>query len=267
MHKHTKLTPVLRKQIYQQWCKKGQSFRSLGREYHVDKNVIGTVIERGRAGDFSVHDSTNRRYRTIEFGLKKLSQTEDKVAKRLEREHIRRYEKNVPGEMVHGDTKRLPYIDGETKTTKREVLFIAIDDCTRFLVADILPDKTQWSSAIFLKVMLPRMPFQVECHYSDNGREYRGTDEHAFVAMCEDLNIEQRFTKPKHPWTNGKAERVIRTLLNEWFRKNRFTSREERRQSLYAYVDWYNHHRPHQGINGQTPIEKLVSLSGSGDNA
>jgi transposase InsO family protein len=266
MHKHTKLTPRVRKSIYQQWCEQKVSFRSLGKKYHVDKNVIRTVIERGRLNDFSVHDSTNNRYRTIEYGLKKLSQTEEKVRKKMEKQ-AHRYEKNIPGEMVHGDTKRLPYIDSETKGTKREVLFILIDDCTRYLVADILPDKTQWSAAIFLKVSLDRLPFSMECHYSDNGKEYRGTDEHAFVDTCYDLGIEQRFTKVKHPWTNGKAERVIRTLLSEWFRKNRFTSREERRQSLYQFVDWYNHHRPHQGINRQTPVEKLTALLQGGDNA
>lgn len=266
MHKHTKLTPVVRKQIYQQWCQTGASFRSLGREYHVDKNVIRTIMERGRLNDFSVHDSTNHKYRTIEYGLKRLSQTEQAVARRLANRKLR-YERSIPGELVHGDTKRLPYIDGETKTIRREVLFVAIDDCTRYLAADILPDKTQWSAAVFLKVTVPRLPFAVECHYSDNGREYRGTDEHAFMQACDDLGIEQAFTKVKHPWTNGKAERVIRTLMEQWFRKNRFTSREERRRSLYRFVDWYNHHRPHRGINGLTPIQKLAFVQLGGENA
>jgi len=266
MHKHTKLTPRVRKQIYQQWCSGGWSLRSLGREYHVDKNVIGTIVERGRLSDFSVHDSTNHKYRTIEYGLKRLSETEATIARRLALRKMR-YERSIPGELVHGDTKRLPYIDGETKRSKREVLFVGIDDCTRYLAADILPDKTQWSAAVFLKVMVPRLPFVVECHYSDNGREYRGTDEHAFMQACDDLGIAQAFTKVKHPWTNGKAERVIRTLLEEWFRKNRFTSREERRRSLYRFVDWYNHHRPHRGINGFTPIQKLRLIQPGGENA
>jgi transposase InsO family protein len=266
MHKHTKLTPPLRKQIYDRWCKDRLSHRKLAREYHVDKNIIGTVLERGRLNDFSVHDSANRRYRTVEYGLRRLAKTEEVVAKRLERSG-RRYEKAMPGEMVHGDTKRLPYIDGEVKETAREVLFVVIDDCTRWLVADILPDKTQWSAAVFLKVAIPRFPFPVECHYSDNGKEYRGTDGHAFMETCTDLGMEQKFTKVKHPWTNGKAERIIRTLLAEWFRKNRFRSREERRRSLYQFVDWYNHERQHLGIGGRTPAQKLRSLLPGGDNA
>ncbi|OGH70640.1 MAG: hypothetical protein A3C90_01810 [Candidatus Magasanikbacteria bacterium RIFCSPHIGHO2_02_FULL_51_14] len=266
MHKHTRLTPPLRKEVYRKWCQGGWSYRSLGKAYHVDKNVVAVVVERGRLNDFSVHDSTNSRFRTIEYGLKRLAKTEAAIGKRLART-ANRYERSVPGELVHGDTKRLPYIDGEHKGIKREALFVAIDDCTRYLAADILPDKTQWSAAIFLKVAVPRMPFPVECHYSDNGKEYRGTDEHAFMQACDDLGIEQGFTKVRHPWTNGKAERVIRTLLTEWFRKNRFTSRDERRRSLYRYVDWYNHCRPHHGIQKQTPVQKLTALLISGENA
>lgn len=64
MHKNTKLTPVLRKEIYEKWegGKGSYSLRMLAAEYHVDKRVISRVIERGRGGDFSVHDSTNHRY-------------------------------------------------------------------------------------------------------------------------------------------------------------------------------------------------------------
>lgn len=51
--------------------------------------------------------------------------------------------------------------------------------------------------------------YTVECIYSDNGREYKGTQEHAFIAMCLSHKINQKFTKPACPQTNGKEERVI----------------------------------------------------------
>lgn len=62
MHKNTKLTPVLRKEIFMLWKEHQYSLRTLGAMYHVDKRVIGRIVERGKTGDFSVHDSTNRRY-------------------------------------------------------------------------------------------------------------------------------------------------------------------------------------------------------------
>lgn len=270
MHKHTKLTPTLRKEVYAMWSTGRHSFRSLARSYHVDKNVIGKAVLRGRLGDFSVHDSTNRRYRTIEYGLRRLAKAGDLVQKRLDRQNVRRYEHAIPGEMVHGDTKRLRnvWIKGVPPRPKQEVLFVSIDDCTRWLVADILPDKTMWSSSVFLESTLLRLPFTAECYYTDNGGEYRGAHDHAFAAGCVRFGIEQRFTKPKHPWTNGKAERVIKTLVHEWLKKHTFASHEERRASLYAFVDWYNHERPHMGLKGLTPAQKLASiLAPSGDNA
>lgn len=63
MHKNTKLTPVIRKEVYKKWRTDKYSLRQLGLAYHVDKKVISRIIERGKKGDFSVHDSTNKRYR------------------------------------------------------------------------------------------------------------------------------------------------------------------------------------------------------------
>lgn len=266
MHKYTKLTPTLRREVYAKWCAGRASFRSLATQYHVDKNIIAVAIRRGRLGDFSVHDSTNHRFRTIEYGLKRLTKAADRVERRLARQRIIRYERNIPGELVHGDTKRLPKLPGQQR---REVLFIAIDDCTRWLVADIYPDKTMWSASTFLEMALVRLPFVIEKHYSDNGGEYKGTHDHAFVAACVRNHIQQGFTQPYHPWTNGKAERVIRTLMEEWYHYQPFLTSEERRQSLYQFVDWYNHERRHMGLDNHTPAEQLalVIQRQNGENA
>jgi transposase InsO family protein len=209
------------------------------------------------------------RYRTIEYGLNKLLKTEKKVAKRLERAAIRRYEKSYPGEMVHADTKLLPRLTGETKAGARERLYVAIDDFSLCFVADIMPDKSQESSAVFGEITQERLPFDIRDWYTDRGTEWKGTSGHAFVMWCKENGISQHFTKPRTPQTNGKAERVIRTLMEEWHRKNRFASREERRRSLYAYVDHFNHERIH-GSLGTTPIDRITDYANKvegGDNA
>jgi transposase InsO family protein len=278
MHKNTKITPSVRREIYSLWLnnnKKG-SLRSYAESYHVDKNVIKTVLVRGRLGDFTVHDSANHRYRRIEYGIKRLAAAERMVTLRLKKKEHRenRYERNMPGEMVHGDTRRMPGIYRKDRfrqaVAKSEVLYVWIDDFSRWLMADLLPDKTMWSSSVFLDVMSVRSPFPIQCHYSDNGGEFKGNQSHAFVSGCMRLGIQQRFTKVKHPWPNGKAERVIRSILEEWYRPNekKFQSAEERRNSLYSYVDWYNHARHHQSLDGLTPAQKLAQFyTESGDNA
>lgn len=118
-----------------------------------------------------MHDSTNHRYCTIEYGLKKLMKTEERIKKRMERLEIKRYEKAYPGEMVHADTKLLPRLYGETKNDHRERLYVAIDDYSRYLVADIMPDKTQESSMILGEIVTDRMPFDIKDWYTDRGTE------------------------------------------------------------------------------------------------
>ena len=62
MHRNTKLTEPLRKEVFKKWKAGDYSIRGLAREYHVDKKVIQRVIERGKEGDFSVRRSINHRY-------------------------------------------------------------------------------------------------------------------------------------------------------------------------------------------------------------
>jgi len=101
--------------------------------------------------------------------------------------------------MVHFDTKRLPLLKGESGTSPREYLFVGIDDFSRELYAGIYPDKTQYSSAAFLQEVLDECPYTLECSYSDNGTEYKGTDRHAYVTRCREAGIGQKFTRCKRP--------------------------------------------------------------------
>jgi transposase InsO family protein len=64
-----------------------------------------------------------------------------------------------------------------------------------------------------------------------------------------------RWTRPYRPQTNGKAERFIRTLLDEWAYVRLCRSNAERLAALPRYVDFYNQRRPH------TAIRRLVALA------
>ena len=260
MHNNTRLLPYMRRAIYYSWVD-GASVTTLSREYKVSRPTVYKVLERGRLKDFNNHLSINSRFRTIEYGLKRLTVVEKKIQKRIDRLNIKRYEKNTPGEMVHFDTKRLPLLKGEAIRDKREHLHVAIDDHSRYLIADIFPDKGQYSSAIHLQEVIDTAPFVVENTYSDNGSCYKGRKTHAFVSKCIENNIGQSFTRPRRPQTNGKAERVIRTLMEEWHStlKGKYITREERRRSLQRYVHYYNTERKHSGINNQTLISRINS--------
>ena len=108
--------------------------------------------------------------------MKRLAKVECSIQEKLKKQ-AKRYNKSYPGELVHLDTKRLPLLKGQKAADKRDYLFVAIDDFSRELYAAILPDKTADSAAKFLTEYL------IECVYSDNGTEYKGSANHAFGRM------------------------------------------------------------------------------------
>lgn len=269
MHKNTKLLPYQRRDIFRRWGM-GTKVAHLAREYKVSRETIYQTVKDARLGIFANRSSMNHRYRSVAYGFKKLAKTEQRVSERLARKahRLKRYEKAVPGEMVHLDTKRLPLLRGEAAVQPREYLFVAVDDHSRMAFADIFPDKTAYSAAIFLEEARESFPFPVTGIYSDNGSEYKGRADHPVVALCKREGLAQGFTKVKHPWTNGKAERFIRTLMTEWHHKTRSNhiSRAHRRRYLYAYVDWYNQARSHQSL-GTTPLGRVEAFIESVNNA
>jgi len=259
IHKNTRLTPIQRKQLRNYYYQDGIRICDLCRKYQISRTTVYKILERSRNKDYSIHNSTNKRFRCLEYGLKRLS----KIEKQLEEKHkkqAKRFNKNYPGEMLHFDTKRLPLLKGESPHLNHEYLFVAIDDFSRELYAGILQSKTQGSSSDFLNQVLIECPYTIEQVYSDNGTEYRGDPEHhAFAKLCSQNNIEQRFTKVKCPKTNGKAERVIRTLLDMWHSKTEFKNRNHRKLELIRFINYYNTVKPHKGINNNTPLEKLIN--------
>jgi transposase InsO family protein len=190
---------------------------------------------------------------------------------RLEpRPPIVRYERQRPGELVHLDTKQLGRIGdggghrihGRTgKDRYRGIgwdrVHIAIDDHSRLAYAEELPDESPATTAAFLRRtwrFFAAHGVTIERILTDNGGCYRSRD---FAAACDELGIGHRFTRPYRPQTNGKAERMVRTLLAEWAYARPFQDTAERMTLLSRYLDFYNRERPHWSLAGQPPISRL----------
>ncbi len=85
VHKHTRLTPIQRKAVYRNYTEENVSVTDLAREFHVSRPTIYKIIKRGRAQDFSIHTSTNKRYRTVKYGLRRLTKIEKDIEDRLKK--------------------------------------------------------------------------------------------------------------------------------------------------------------------------------------
>jgi transposase InsO family protein len=78
------------------------------------------------------------------------------------------------------------------------------------------------------------------------------------MKKCSEYKIEQGFTRVKTPRTNGKAERVIRTIMELWHNSTHFNSSAHRKNELKRFINYYNGVKPHASLEGMTPHEKLI---------
>jgi transposase InsO family protein len=167
----------------------------------------------------------------------------------------KRYEKPLPGHQVQIDVKFIDPIPGAR--AKRYYQYTAIDDCTRLRVRRIYPRNNQQTAIQFLDHVLEKLPFQVEQIQTDNGAEFQSN----FHWHVLDRGIRHIYIKPNTPRLNDKVERSHRIDAEEFYRMldhgvviddaNMFNDK------LQEWEDFYNFHRPHGSLDGQTPYERL----------
>ncbi|WP_371264353.1 integrase core domain-containing protein [Nitrosomonas oligotropha] len=79
------------------------------------------------------------------------------------------------------------------------------------------------------------------------------------MKTCRQHDIGQKFTRINRPQTNGKAERVIRTLMDMWHSKIHFKDCADRHIQLLRFINFYNTVKPHKSLNNATPYEILTA--------
>lgn len=215
-----------------------------------------------------------RRYR-----MPRLSHLDQATGLPVRRPKPVRYEHKHPGDLVHVDIKKLGRIPdggghrmigrsaGNRNKTRTEAnrrpgyayLHHAVDDHSRLAYSEILIDEKKETAAGFwlrAREFFEAHGITVLRVLTDNGSCYRS---HAF-AQALGPGIKHKFTRPYRPQTNGKVERFNRTLATEWAYAKPYKSEEARIADYDAWLHHYNHHRPHTGIEGLSPIERVHNV-------
>jgi transposase InsO family protein len=197
-----------------------------------------------------------------------------------------RYERRHPGELVHVDIKQLGRISERgaghrmvghrrsqdvgregtgrrRRATRFEYVHVIVDDHSRLAYAEVLPTLTARCAIGFLRravAWFAEHGVRIQAVMSDNGSAYVA---HAYRKALAELGLRQLRIRPYRPRTNGKAERFIQTLLNEWAYERIYGSSAERTAALPFFLERYNFRRPHGSLGHRPPASRLTDVVGN----
>jgi len=116
----------------------------------------------------------------------------------------------------------------------------------------------------FIDDVLRRLPFRVHVVQTDNGAEFPSE----FHWHVQSRDIQHIYIRPRTPRLNGKVERSHRVDDQEFYQMlDRDGVSDDIRlfnEKLREWEDYYNYHRPHGALAGQTPYERLVAKTKAG---
>ena len=185
-----------------------------------------------------------------------------------------RYERSIPGELVHVDIKKQGKIPagggwrvhgrvnmpGRHRGDGYDFIHAAVDDRSRVAYAEILPDERKETASAFMTRALGffvERGITIERVLTDNGSCYRSRE---FARTLADAGVAHRRTRPYRPQTNGKVERFNLTLKWEWAYAQPYETNTSRTEELERWLHHYNYHRPHMAHSGRPPITALNNV-------
>ncbi len=174
------------------------------------------------------------------------------------RDKPRRFEREKPSQMWQTDLFSFVL----KRQNRRVHVVVFLDDHSRFIVS--------YGMAISATTELVRETLrQAITNYgapeevlTDNGPQYvtwRGKSQ--FTKECEARGIRQIVARPRHPQTLGKTERFWGTLWRELLEAAVFVDVNDAIARVGHFIDHYNFHRPHQGIDGLVPADRFFEAA------
>jgi transposase InsO family protein len=111
----------------------------------------------------------------------------------------------------------------------------------------------------FLRRLLDRSGTKPKYLICDKGVQFWNP---AFKRWCKRKEITPRFGAVGQHGSIALIERFIRSMKDEYLRHILVPmSMARMRREMVCYTEWYNRYRPHQGLNGATPLEMYEKAS------
>lgn len=188
-----------------------------------------------------------------------------------EKKERRLYVMSKVGELVHIDCHQLSKGITIKEPNKTYYLLGLIDDLSRTCWVELLEDKkalsVMFATLKAFNMLKMQYGIEIDSVMTDNGAEFgsgkniKNKENHPFERLLIEMQIKHIYTKPYRPQTNGKIERFWKTLKEDFTQDSLFNDIEDLKEELLGYVVYYNEHRPHSALNGNTPKEFIQNVT------
>jgi transposase InsO family protein len=169
------------------------------------------------------------------------------------RSSLIRFEAQLPNELWQADITAWQLASGEVVEILNQIddhsrLFLGSDAYTRVKAADVV-------SSFHKAAELHGLPASL---LTDNGAVFTGSYRHGKVLLeyeLERLGVQFKNSRPYHPQTCGKVERLHQTLKRYLAKQPPAETLSELQGQLDAFAHYYNHIRPHRALHRRTPLQ------------
>lgn len=134
----------------------------------------------------------------------------------------------------------------------KRYIFTAIDKWSKVSFARMYATRSSYNAKDFLY----RLDYLLDGKIDNIQHDNDSTFEKYFKQGCQELNINQYYSRPRTPDDNPNNERFNRTLQEEFIQLGNFTPDLQLfNHNLTEWLIEYNFHRPHQSLGYTTPIQ------------
>ncbi len=164
-----------------------------------------------------------------------------------------RFQAELPNEMWQADITHWELSGGE----HAEILNM-IDDHSRLFLASRAFQTVKASDVVDVFHEAAELHGLPACLLSDNGAVFSATPRKGKVllqAELERLGISSKNSRPYHPQTCGKIERLHQTLKRYLDAQEPASTLTGLQGQLDRFVHYYNNVRPHRALDGRTPLQ------------